>query len=67
MPLVYAELRRMARRYMGQQPAGHTLQTTALIHEAYLRLVGQEEKRWENRAHFFGVEADLPTCAHRPD
>jgi ECF sigma factor len=45
MPLVYAELRRMARRYMGQQPAGHTLQTTALIHEAYLRLVGQEEKR----------------------
>ena len=57
MPLVYGELRRMARRYMGQQPAGHTLQTTALIHEAYLRLVGQEEKRWENRAHFFGVAA----------
>ncbi|MCI0389559.1 MAG: sigma-70 family RNA polymerase sigma factor [Acidobacteria bacterium] len=57
IPLVYAELRRMARRYMGQQPAGHTLQTTALIHEAYLRLVGQEEKRWENRAHFFGVAA----------
>ena len=47
----------MARRYMRQQPAGHTLQTTALIHEAYLRLVGQEEKRWENRAHFFGVAA----------
>jgi RNA polymerase sigma-70 factor (ECF subfamily) len=57
MPLVYGELRRMARRYMGQQPSGHTLQTTALIHEAYLRLVGQEEKRWENRAHFFGVAA----------
>src|SRR5215510_6773646 len=57
MPLVYGELRRMARRYMGQQPAGHTLQTTALIHEAYLRLVGQEERRWENRAHFFGVAA----------
>jgi RNA polymerase sigma factor (TIGR02999 family) len=57
MPLVYGELRRMARRYMGQQPVGHTLQTTALIHEAYLRLVGQEEKRWENRAHFFGVAA----------
>jgi len=57
MPLVYQELRRMARRYMGQQPTGHTLQTTALIHEAYLRLVGQEEKRWENRAHFFGVAA----------
>ncbi len=57
MPLVYDELRRMARRYLGQQPTGHTLQTTALIHEAYLRLVGQEEKRWENRAHFFGVAA----------
>ena len=57
MPLVYAELRRMARRYMGQQPSSHTLQTTALIHEAYLRLAGQEEKRWENRAHFFGVAA----------
>ncbi len=56
-PLVYAELRLMARRYMNQQPPGHTLQTTALIHEAYLRLVGQEEKQWENRAHFFGVAA----------
>lgn len=57
MPLVYGELRRMAQRYMNQQPAGHTLQTTALIHEAYLRLIRQEEKRWENRAHFFGVAA----------
>jgi len=57
MPLVYNELRRMARRYMWQQPAGHTLQTTALIHEAYLRLVGQENKRWEGRAHFFAVAA----------
>jgi RNA polymerase sigma factor (TIGR02999 family) len=56
-PLVYDELRRMARRYMKQQPAGHTLQTTALIHEAYLRLVGQQEKQWENRAHFFAVAA----------
>jgi RNA polymerase sigma factor (TIGR02999 family) len=56
-PLVYAELRRMARRYMHQQHVGHTLQTTALIHEAYLRLVGQDEKHWENRAHFFGVAA----------
>lgn len=56
-PLVYDELRRMARRYMSQQPAGHTLQTTALIHEAYLRLVGQQEKQWQNRAHFFGVAA----------
>ena len=57
MPLVYAELRRMARRYMWQKPSGHTLQTTALIHEAYLRLVGHSEKRWESRAHFFGVAA----------
>ena len=57
MPLVYGELRRMARRYMGQQPSSHTLQATALIHEAYLRLAGQEKKRWENRAHFFGVAA----------
>src|SRR5262249_39682684 len=57
IPLVYAALRRMARRYMRQQHTGHTLQTTALIHEAYLRLVGQEEKQWKNRAHFFGVAA----------
>jgi RNA polymerase sigma factor (TIGR02999 family) len=57
LPLVYTELRRMARRYMWQQPSDHTLQTTALIHEAYLRLVGQEGKRWESRAHFFGVAA----------
>jgi RNA polymerase sigma factor (TIGR02999 family) len=57
LPLVSAELRRMAKRYMGQQQRGHTLQTTALIHEAYLRLVGQEEKRWQNRAHFYGVAA----------
>ena len=57
LPLVYAELHRMAHRYMGQQPAGHTLQTTALIHEVYLRLIGQDEKRWEHRAHFFGVAA----------
>ncbi len=56
-PLVYDELHRMARRYMQQQPVGHTLQTTALIHEAYLRLIGQREKHWENRAHFFGVAA----------
>ena len=57
LPLVYGELHRMARRYMHQQPDGHTLQTTALIHEAYLRLMGQQEKHWENRAHFFGVAA----------
>jgi RNA polymerase sigma factor (TIGR02999 family) len=55
MPLVYAELRRMARRYMGTQNPGHTLQATALIHEAYVRLIGDSDKQWVNRAHFFGV------------
>ncbi len=57
MPLVYDELHRIAHRYIAQQSPGHTLQTTALLHEAYLRLAGQEEKHWENRAHFFGVAA----------
>jgi RNA polymerase sigma factor (TIGR02999 family) len=59
VPLVYAELRRMARRYMGRQQAGHTLQTTALINEAYLRLVDKREAQWQNRAHFFGVAAKV--------
>lgn len=62
MPLVYGELRRLARRYMRQQAARHTLQTTALIHEAYLRLAGQEEKHWKNRAHFFAVSAQAMRC-----
>jgi RNA polymerase sigma factor (TIGR02999 family) len=57
MPLVYGELRRIARRYMARQSPGHSLQTTALINEAYLKLVGQQEKQWQNRAHFFGVAA----------
>ena len=57
MPLVYEELRRMARRQMRGQRAGHTLQTTALIHEAYLRLVNESDVGWQNRAHFFGVAA----------
>ncbi|MFY9618841.1 MAG: sigma-70 family RNA polymerase sigma factor [Pyrinomonadaceae bacterium] len=57
MPLIYEELRKMARRYMRQQDPGHTLQTTALIHEAYLRMVKQPDKQFENRAHFFGVAA----------
>src|SRR5437016_14673554 len=47
----------MAKRYMGHQNPGHTLQTTALIHEAYLRMVKQKEKHFQNRAHFFGVAA----------
>lgn len=57
MPLVYDELRSMARRYMRQQPVGHTFQTTELIHEAYLKLAKQGEAEWLNRAHFFGVAA----------
>jgi RNA polymerase sigma factor (TIGR02999 family) len=61
-PLVYAELRRMARRHMNQQRPGHTLQTTALIHEAYMRLAGDSAKRWDNRAHFFGVAAKAMRC-----
>jgi RNA polymerase sigma factor (TIGR02999 family) len=57
MPLVYEELRHIARRQMRRQRAGHTLQTTALIHEAYVRLVGESDVHWQNRAHFFGVAA----------
>lgn len=57
MPLVYDELRRMAKRYMQSQPSGHTLQTTALVHEAYLKLADNPEKRFSNRAHFFAVAA----------
>lgn len=57
MPLVYEELKRMAKKYMNSQPSGHTLQTTALIHEAYLKLADQREKRWQNRTHFFAVAA----------
>ncbi len=57
MPLVYDELRRIAKRYMARQSPGHTLQTTALINEAFIKLVGKGEKQWRNRAHFFGVAA----------
>ena len=59
MPLVYDELRRLARRYMGRERRGHTLQTSALVNEAYLRLVDQREVRWQSRAHFFGIAAQL--------
>jgi RNA polymerase sigma-70 factor, ECF subfamily len=59
MPLVYSELLRAARRYMRGERPDHTLQPTALVHEAYLRLVGQREIAWQNRAHFFGVAAQL--------
>src|SRR5215213_7992485 len=57
LPAIYGDLRRQAQRYMRQQPAGHMLQTTALVHEAYLRLVGGEPVEWQSRAHFFGVAA----------
>jgi RNA polymerase sigma-70 factor (ECF subfamily) len=57
IPLVHSELRRMARRYMRRERAGHTLQTTALLHEAYLRLVDAHSVDWQNRAHFFGIAA----------
>lgn len=57
MPLVYDELRRMARNYMRHQPAGHTFQTTELIHEAYLKLANNDDHDFKNRAHFFGVAA----------
>ena len=57
MPLVYDELRKMARAYMRHQPAGHTFQTTDLIHEAYLKLANRDAPVWQNRAHFFAVAA----------
>src|SRR5512142_1057932 len=57
-PLVYDELRRLARRYLRQERPGHTLQSTALVHEAYLRLVDQNVS-WQNRAHFFGIAAQM--------
>ena len=59
LPLVHAELRRLARRYMGREHAGHTLQTTALINEVFLRLVDGKGVRWQDRAHFFAVAARL--------
>ena len=58
LPLVYDELRKVAAHKMSLQPPGQTLQATALVHEAYLRLVGGEEKRWENRRHFFSAAAE---------
>ncbi len=58
-PLVYAELHRLAKSYMFGERPGHTLQTTALINEAYLRLIDWKNVRWQGRAHFFGVAAQL--------
>ena len=59
IPLVYAELRRVARRYMGRERAGHLLQTTALVNEAYLRLIDANSVQWQNRAHFYAIAAQL--------
>ncbi|HEY8560249.1 MAG TPA: sigma-70 family RNA polymerase sigma factor [Pyrinomonadaceae bacterium] len=59
MPLVYAELRKLARNYMRHQPADHTLQTTALVNEAYLRLIDSSRVNWQNRTHFFAISAQL--------
>jgi RNA polymerase sigma-70 factor (ECF subfamily) len=59
IPLVLSELRRLARRFMAGEPAGHTLQTTALVNEAYLRLVDSRRATWQDRAHFFAVCAQL--------
>lgn len=58
LPLVYAELRRLAASHMAQQPSEHTLQATALVHEAYLRLVGSGEHSWEGRRQFFAAAAE---------
>src|SRR4029453_17981837 len=59
IPLVYEELHRMAKRQLGRERPGHTLQTTALVHDAYLRLIDQRSVRWQNRAHFFSIAARL--------
>ena len=59
MPIVYRELRRLAHQYLNREREGHSLQTTDLVHEAYLRLVDQRRARWQNRSHFFGVAAQL--------
>jgi len=59
MPAVYDELRRQAARYLRREQPGHTLQTTALIHAAYVRLVDQRNVQWQNRAHFFGIAAQM--------
>jgi RNA polymerase sigma factor (TIGR02999 family) len=57
LPLIYDELHRQAERFLRRERAGHTLQTTALINETYLKLIDQREVNWQNRAHFFGIAA----------
>src|SRR6267142_3035555 len=57
LPLIYTELRRLAHNFLYRERPGHTLQTTALVHEAYLKLINQRDARWQNRAHFFAIAA----------
>jgi RNA polymerase sigma-70 factor, ECF subfamily len=59
VPLIHSELHKLAHQYMRRERAGHTLQTTALVNEAYLRLVDQKNVQWQNRAHFFGIAAQM--------
>ena len=59
MPLVYDELHRLAHRYMKRESPGHTLQTSALVNEAFVKLVDQRNVHWQNRAHFFGIAAQM--------
>jgi RNA polymerase sigma-70 factor (ECF subfamily) len=59
MPMVYTELHRLAARHLASERAGHTLQTTALVNEAYLRLIDQKRVQWQNRAHFLGIAAQM--------
>lgn len=58
-PLVYEELRRLARSHLRRERPGHTLQSTALVHEAYLRMVDQQSVNWQNRSHFYGIAAQM--------
>src|SRR5215813_7028688 len=62
LPLVYDELRKLAAARMGEEKPGHTLQPTALVHEAYLRLVGGGERAWDSRGHFFAAAAEAMRC-----
>src|SRR5882724_6624754 len=59
MPLVYGELRRLASAYLRRERSNHTLQSTALVHEAFMRLVGQQDVQWKNRAHFYAIAAQM--------
>ena len=62
LPLIYDELRRLAGNYLRRERSDHTLQPTALVHEAYLKLIDQTQVKWQNRAHFFGIAANIMRC-----